>query len=240
MRPLTRFTPKPLIPLGGVPLLGRTLGLLEQAGIRTITLVTGYRERQVITYVRNEFRHLRIRFVRNPIYAKSNTLYSLWMARHAVKGKPFLLIDGDLVFEPRVLETALAKGINLVLCDRSTEVDPEAVKVYGKGFRSRVLHIGKAAQAGLAPLGESIGFARIGARNSHRLFAACGMILRAQGQMCYYEAAFQTLIEEGVNFWVEDIQGAKWVEIDTNSDLMRARSLFSPKSIKSNQHGERE
>ncbi|MGH9396845.1 MAG: NTP transferase domain-containing protein, partial [Terriglobia bacterium] len=165
LRPLTSSTPKPLLPLAGKPLLGRTLGMLERSGVRRITLVTGYRERQVKKYVHQEFPHLEVKFVRNPAYAKTNTIYSLWMARREARGESFVLIDGDLVFEPGSLELVLRTKGNLVLCDAQASLNSEAVKAYGGGD-NRVLRIGKTAEGMMRPLGESIGLAKIGAGSS--------------------------------------------------------------------------
>lgn len=226
LRPLTSSTPKTLLPLAGVPILGRTLAALERAGIRVITLVTGYRERQVVHYVRQKFPRLHVSIVRNPIYARTNTLYSLWMARRAARCKSFLLIDGDLVFEPKVIPLALAGKGNVLLCDSSVGPDHEAVKACGD-WDGRVLRIGKAGDGVMSSLGESIGLAKIDMLSSRRLFDVCRLVLRSGGAREYYEAAFQRMIEEGVVFRAVDTQGAKWAEIDTKADLRRARALFN-------------
>ncbi len=227
LRPLTRSTPKQLIPVGGKPILEHTLGVLEQAGVSSIIFVTGYRERRIQQYVARQFAHLKTRFIRNPIYARTNTLYSLWLARSAVNGRPLLLIDGDLVFEPVVLRSVLcSRGECLLACDSSAAPDDEGVRVSGEP-RGRIVRIGKNAATSWTALGESIGLARISSQASRWLFRTCGAILRSGGQKQYYEAAFQRMIEQGLAFSAVDIRGAKWVEIDTKADLRRARVLFS-------------
>lgn len=42
LMPLTKDTPKPLIEIGGVPLLAHTLSLLAAANVQGVTIATGY------------------------------------------------------------------------------------------------------------------------------------------------------------------------------------------------------
>lgn len=42
LRPLTDTTPKPLLPVGDVPIIDRNINLMRRAGIRDITVSTGY------------------------------------------------------------------------------------------------------------------------------------------------------------------------------------------------------
>lgn len=50
LRPLTYGTPKPMVPIIGVPFLARTLERLEHAGIRNVILPAGYMPQQIIDY----------------------------------------------------------------------------------------------------------------------------------------------------------------------------------------------
>lgn len=235
LRPLTTFTPKPLLPLTGTPLLGWALRALELCGVRYVTLVTGYRGRQVEQYVRSEFGHLDAHFTRNPVYATTNTMYSLWKALGVARGQPFVLIDGDLVFDPALLDRFLRTRGNAVLCDAQSRLDAEAVKAFGDGNR-RVSRIGKAAAGTATPLGESIGMAKFDAESSQRLFEVCNRLLLSGGARSYYEAAFQKMMDEGVVFHAVDVRGAKWVEIDTKADLRRARDLFEASARRDGSH----
>lgn len=227
LRPLTNALPKSLIPIAEKPILGRLLEALDQADVRTVTLVIGYRAGRIRKYVMENFAGLRVQFVRNPIYARTNTLYSLSLAKRTAIGRTFLLIDGDLALEPRVLWIARRfQGGNAIFCDSSTALDSEAVRASGLPH-GRITNIGKEREKGKRLFGESIGLARIDRRDSRKLFLTCGEILRNKGHAHYYEAAFQRMIEQGAVFRAVDIKGAKWAEIDSKRDLQRARTLFS-------------
>ena len=44
LRPITSTIPKPMIPVGGKPLLEHTILSLKRAGITEILIIVGYRE----------------------------------------------------------------------------------------------------------------------------------------------------------------------------------------------------
>jgi len=50
LRPLTFGTPKPMVPIVGVPFLARTLERLYEAGIRDVILPAGYMPQAVTVY----------------------------------------------------------------------------------------------------------------------------------------------------------------------------------------------
>ena len=85
-------------------ILSRQLRLLEEAGIRQVILTTGYYDRVLTDYCRSLRTGLEITFVHNPRYAETNYIWSIYCARELIRGQEVLLMHGDLVFEPSVLE----------------------------------------------------------------------------------------------------------------------------------------
>jgi choline kinase len=143
-----------------------------------------------------------------------------------LSGKTFLLLDGDLVFEQKVLTALLRpRRTNVLACDGARRLDQEAVRAVG-AVDGRVLEIGKGIIAQGKVFGESIGAARIDSNTSRKLFRVAGQLLRNGGSRLYYEAVFQQLMNSHVPFWACNIDGAKWTEIDTKNDLRRAQALF--------------
>ena len=77
--------PKCLIPVGGKPILQRTLDNVLSAGIREIGIVIGYRSGDVRAFVRKQFPSSRIQFIVNPKFDTTNNAFSLLMARNFYK-----------------------------------------------------------------------------------------------------------------------------------------------------------
>jgi choline kinase len=227
LRPLTDQIPKQMIRIGGMPIIGRMLSVLQTGGIEEFVIVTGYRERVIRDYVSKEFESVQLNFVRNEVYETTNTLWSLALAEELVKGRPFFVLDGDLLFSEALVRPMLRDGPYChIACDRSIELDDEAVRAYGTQD-GRVLRIGKSISEHTVCFGEAIGFGQITASVSVELFRTSRYILHEDaGRMAYYEAAFQKLIDAGVDFRAVDIAGERWAELDTPGDLARAETLF--------------
>lgn len=222
LRPLTDDRPKALVPLAGRPLLGRTLDALAEAGVKSAVVVTGYRQDRVHDFLAG-YRDVDVATVENPEYATTNTLASLLDASPHLDDD-FLLLDGDLVFEPAVLGPLSEPGTRLAI-DRSRPLDDDAVKVAMAD--GRVVAVTKVLPDGVTGIAESIGMARVDGALAPALFAVGRELLAAGARQAYYEAAFERLIADGHRFDVADITGLRWVEIDDHDDLERAHAFFA-------------
>ena len=89
LMPLTAATPKPLIPVKGVPMIERLIEQLNQQGIEEIIVVTGH--------LHEQFNYLagRVTLIYNPHYATCNNISSLYLAREYLG--ECIIIDGDIV-----------------------------------------------------------------------------------------------------------------------------------------------
>lgn len=120
--PLTEAMPKCLVPVGGRAILDHQLDALAEAGVRRAVVVAGYRAEQVEAHLarrRNERMGggVDARMVFNPAWDGASSIASVRAAEAYVAG-PFLLMNGDTVFEGRVIATALAAagpGVNLAV-----------------------------------------------------------------------------------------------------------------------------
>ncbi len=88
-------------------ILSRQLRLLSEAGIREVVMTTGYFDEILVDYCHSLALPIHFTFVKNPIYDKTNYIYSIYCAREVLKDEDILLLHGDLVFEASVLEDAL-------------------------------------------------------------------------------------------------------------------------------------
>lgn len=94
LRPLTETTPKPLLPVGGRPLLARTLDRLRDAGIRDVSLSMFYKPDKFIEHFKNGEDygvHLQYIHEERPL----GTAGALGLLD--VPDEPLLVINGDIV-----------------------------------------------------------------------------------------------------------------------------------------------
>src|SRR5262245_44064795 len=104
LRPYSDDTPKTLLPVGGVPILRRTITNLLRVGFGQFGIGTGYLEHQVRDAVASWFPGLDVTFVTNRDYQSTNNAYSLLLTRGCVEQGGFILLDGDVVFDASVVE----------------------------------------------------------------------------------------------------------------------------------------
>jgi choline kinase len=226
LRPYSDDTPKTLLPVGGVPILRRTITSLLRVGIDQFVIGTGYLEHMVRDAVAGWFPGLDVTFVSNANFRSTNNAFSLLLAREHVVGHDFILLDGDVVFDLGVIEELITRGPDCLAVRSVGEIGLEEVKVTADN-EDRVLAIGKHVPVRTA-MGESVGIELFSAASSHRLFGALHQRVREQGLVNeYYEAAFQQIVDEGTTLYGVDIGSMYASEIDTIDDLMAANARLA-------------
>lgn len=225
LHPLTVDLPKCLLPVAGRTILSRAVSILADRGITRFTVVDGFAGDQIRASLTSEFPPAWFTFVHNPAYASTNNAYSLWLADLRDE-EPILLLDGDLVFEPGVLDLLLEDSRPNRLAVRTRgEVGEEDVKVV-LGPDGKIADIGKHVEPGRAA-GESVGIAAFSAPFTRRLFEVLERRVSLEsGRDEFYESAFLELIEKGESVYPVDLGDLRAIEVDTADDLERARTLF--------------
>ena len=84
-------------------ILSRQLTQLSDAGIEEAVITTGYYDSVLVNYCNHLSLPIRITFVKNPVYDKTNYIYSIYCAREYLDDD-IILMHGDLVFENEVLD----------------------------------------------------------------------------------------------------------------------------------------
>ena len=103
LRPITSSLPKCLVQVNSKPILEHQLDALSLAGVRDIVLVVGHLARLLSAKYGTSYGSMNNQYVENRLYASTNNIYSLWLARQHLDGQ-MLLLEGDLVFEPELLQ----------------------------------------------------------------------------------------------------------------------------------------
>src|SRR5689334_18153536 len=223
LRPHTDDTPKTLLPVGGVPILRRTMTSLMRAGFDQFVIGTGYLEHLVRDAVASWFPGLDVAFVSNPDFRTTNNAASLLLARPHVEPDGFILLDGDVVFDLGVIEELVERGPDCLAVRSVGGIGLEEVKVTADN-QDRVLAIGKHVPVRSA-MGESVGIELFSAASTRKLFAALQRRVGEQGLINeYYEASFQQILDEGTTLYGVDIGSMYACEIDTIEDLREANA----------------
>lgn len=113
LKPLTDKTHKCLTEVNGRAILVNMLENLESLGLEETILVVGYLGDQIKGRIGNKFGKMKISYVENPSYERTNTSYSLWMALKDLEVEDKLsILEGDVFFEKELLKKFLADGFS--------------------------------------------------------------------------------------------------------------------------------
>ena len=106
--PLTEARPKCMLPVAGKTILEWQIHSLLEADIDKLFIVTGFNTELVEEHINKQFSDdlSRLNIIFNPFYNVSDNLASCWMAGHAMD-EDFILLNGDTLFEPLLLDTVL-------------------------------------------------------------------------------------------------------------------------------------
>ena len=89
-------------------ILSRQLRLIEAMGITEVVMTTGYYDTVLMKYCDSLDLSLNITYVNNPLYDKTNYIYSIYCAKDYLRDQDIVFMHGDLVFEQSVLEDLIA------------------------------------------------------------------------------------------------------------------------------------
>jgi len=89
-------------------ILSRQLKLIAEAGIKEVVMTTGYFDEILVNYCHSLNLPLNYTFVNNPIYDKTNYIYSIYCAKDHLRDEDIVLMHGDLVFEAEVFDKVIA------------------------------------------------------------------------------------------------------------------------------------
>ena len=223
--PLTTDLPKCLLPVGLSSVLNLQLDTLFRHGIETATVVTGFNAHLVKAEIQARQTGPKVKTLYNPFFKVADNLASCWIARKAMK-QDFLLINGDTLFSPPLLEKVLkapAKDITVTI-DQKGHYDGDDMKVSLEG--THLTAIGKT----LLPQetnGESIGMLRFMNDGSKIFCNELDRLMRLEeGTKSWFLSAIHGLAQSGQRIDTTNIKGSTWAELDTPEDYEICRELF--------------
>ena len=104
----TKDNTKCMLPVNGVRLIDRVLTQLSPLGLTRVVIVVGYQGQNLIDYLGHRYDdQFPIEYVENPIYDKTNNIYSLALAKQQLQQDDTLLIESDLIYDDGLFQLLL-------------------------------------------------------------------------------------------------------------------------------------
>lgn len=219
---LRRYTrQKVLEPIAKIPLLGRVLRSLKEAGIEKVHIVIGYEGDKVRKEFGESYLGLDINYVTASNWERGN-LHS-FMAAKGIFQSEFILCMGDHIFDSQIVKSLLnLRLLNdvLILATDKTGYSLDDTRVLEEN--GRILDIGKdIAASNCVDTG----------------FFLCSPEIFAYGEKALEQGASEftncvRLVAKDGRARTFDVTGMYWVDVDTEEDVRRARKFLANYSQK--------
>ncbi len=233
LKELTQDNTKCMVKINGVTLIERMLRQIDRHNLSKIVIVVGYEGQKLIDYISTlKSIDTPIVYVDNPIYDKTNNIYSLSLAQDYLCEEDTLLFESDLIFEDCVIDALLndpRPSLALVdkyeswmdgTCVKLDEQDNITAFIPGKNFKYsekdeyyKTVNIYK--------------FSKNFSKNSYVPFL--NAYIKALGENEYYEQVLRVItMLDNPEIKAKRLTGQLWYETDDIQDLDIASSMFNP------------
>jgi len=176
-------------------------------------MTTGYYDQVLVDYCDRLHLPLKFTFVNNPVYDKTNYIYSIYCAKEQLKNDDIILMHGDLVFENLVMEA-------VVNCETSCMAVSSTLPLPEKDFKA-VIKDGQIEKIGVEFFDNAMSAQPLYKIKKEDWLVWLENIEKfcdADNRKCYAENAFNE-VSDKCKIYTIDVQDMLCAEIDTPEDL---------------------
>lgn len=231
LKELTNNKTKCMVKVNGTTLIERALSQLDKLNLSRIVIVIGYEGKKLVEYVKSLEIKTKVLFVENPIFDKTNNIYSLYMAKEYMEEDDTILLESDLIFEENVLKCLIEdERDTLALVDKyESWMDGTCMKI---GEDDTIEEFVSGTQFQFDEAGNY--YKTVNIYKFSREFSKTHYIpfleayINALGNNEYYEQVLRviTMLDDPM-IKAKRLNGQLWYEIDDIQDLDIASSLFA-------------
>ncbi len=228
---LTKDNTKCMLEVNGIRLINRTLDSLFALNIPRVVLVVGYNGENVKQYLCNSYKGMEIVYVDNPIYDKTNNIYSLYLAREYMLQDDTLLLESDLIFDHAVLTKLVSDSRpDLALVDKyESWMDGTVVTIDNEQKIVQFINKEKFKYSDISNYYKTVNIYKFSRDfSTHQYVPFLEAYCSALGRNEYYEQVLRVITLLGnTTLKALPLSGEKWYEIDDIQDLDIAEGMFA-------------
>ncbi|WP_300502572.1 aminotransferase class I/II-fold pyridoxal phosphate-dependent enzyme [uncultured Duncaniella sp.] len=236
LRELTEGNTKCMLEVNGVRLIDRFINKLSSLDLTKIVIVVGYERENLMDYVRQTYPALNVEFVENPVYDRTNNIYSLWLAKDYLMSDDTLLLESDLIFEDGVIDCALESAYPNIALVAKYEPWMDGTMICKDADDNIVTFIPKSAfdYADTGLYYKTVNIYKFSREfSSQRYLPFLEAYIKAMGNNEYYEQVLRVMtLIDNCEIKAVDIADRKWYEIDDVQDLRIAETIFADDELR--------
>lgn len=232
LKKLTADNTKCMVKVNGVTLIERVLHQLDALDLTQVVLVVGYEGEKLKEYIATLDVKTPIVYVDNPVYYKTNNIYSLALAKDYLQAEDTLLLESDLIFEDAVLDILIKdERETLAVVDKCESwMDGTVVKLREDDSIEEFVPGKRLVFEDIPKYYKTVNiykFSRHFSRTHYVPFLEAYM--NALGNNEYYEQVLRVItMLDDPEIHALRLNGQRWYEIDDIQDLDIASSIFHP------------
>lgn len=228
----THDNTKCMLIVNGVRLIDRTLEALHSVGVSRVILVVGYKGQNVRDYVGTSYKGIPIEYVENPIYNKTNNIYSLYLAKDYLIAEDTLLLESDSIFDSSVVQKLVDDpNPNLALVDKyESWMDGTVVTLDDERRILRIIDKEHFRYEEINDYYKTVNIYKFSKDFSSKYYVPfLTAYSTALGNNEYYEQVLRVILHlRNAPLKALPLNGELWYEIDDVQDLDIASGLFAP------------
>lgn len=232
LKDLTQNNTKCMVKVNGVTLIDRMLHQIEKQHLSRIVIVIGYEGQKLIDYIETLDIQTPIVYVNNPIYDKTNNIYSLALAKDWLCKEDTLLFESDLIFEDAVIEALVNDPREtLALVDKyESWMDGTCVKISPEDDIEAFVPGKKFKFSEINSYYKTVNIYKFSKHFSETHYVPfLDAYQSALGRNEYYEQVLRVItMLDDPEIKAKRLNGQLWYEIDDIQDLDIAASMFIP------------
>lgn len=213
---------KALVTLKNRSLLSYLMDNFKKAGIMEIIPVLGYEGDAVLNEMQRCAGNIRIFPVWNLEYETTNNLVSLLKAEQILGGDSFILLNGDMVFDHRILGLMMEQKDSAIAVDRKeypVQLDSPRVLIRDEIIRDLGRHMTIQEAEGYA-----VGIYFFTGMLAEVFFRHSKKLVEEEPQMGFHEP-LRDLFEKYAIKPVS-IQDYYWMDVDEEADIIKANEMI--------------
>ena len=227
----TKNNTKCMVPVNGTRLIDRLLGQLSKLHLNRVVIVIGYEGKKLKDYLGDSYQGLKIEYVDNPVYDKTNNIYSLFLAREKMIEDETILVESDLIFQDGMFDLLVNNPYpNLALVAKyESWMDGTMVKI--DEDNNIINFITKEAfnYNDINNYYKTVNIYKLSSEFSRNKYVPfLEAYSKAMGNNEYYENVMRIIaFLDSHDLKALPITNEKWYEIDDKQDLDIAEALFA-------------
>lgn len=228
----THDNTKCMLEVNGIRLIDRALTALKEVKVSKVVLVVGYKGHNVKDYVGTEYQGIPVEYVENPIYDKTNNIYSLFLAKNYMTEDDTLLLESDIIFAPSVIKKLVDdKRPNLALVDKyESWMDGTVVTLDKEQKITRFIDKSGFDFSDIHEYYKTVNIYKFSKEFSAKYYVPfLTAYSTALGDNEYYEQVLRVILHlRNAPLFALPLSGDLWYEIDDMQDLDIASGMFAP------------